>query len=150
MDTYLVASVKHPSSIPGRFDAANLRAKFGMRRLRAETSLIVDRFKWSGSDDVYHASDTFKRESFDPESSERYGAPVIAEFSTQPLPLFKTVKEPNGGTFTSIVGDTIGKKSSADLVFGQIIPNTPIHLTASGRKISFGARRWASPRRPPS
>jgi hypothetical protein len=138
LGVHMTVSIEHPGSVPGRLDGASLRTKLGIRRLRADSNLIVDRFMMSPGEDVDNDRDTFQKKSFDPESGERWGAPVIARFCSNPLPQFKTVKERNGGAFTSIIGDNIGNKGSADLVFGQIVPNSAMHISTDGKRIGFG------------
>jgi hypothetical protein len=145
IETVMHTIIMHPASRPDRFDFVGLSVKFGMRRLRAGVKFVANRSKCTAKtdartiDQAADDSEGFAVESLDPESLGRYGAPVIARFSTDPLPKFKTINEPNGGTFTRVVGDTVGQASSVNLVFGEASRNLPLSpYEADPKRREFG------------
>jgi hypothetical protein len=138
LDTSMVVAMIHPSAgNTGRFDLANLRGKLGMRRLRANADVIVDRFKSVESANVDGDKDVHEHLYFDPEAFARCGAPVMARFSTDPLPQFNTVHDKDGRSFSSLAGDAVGQLSSVDLVFGEMMPNVPL-MKATESRYGFG------------
>jgi hypothetical protein len=141
-DVYLGASFLHPSDKPDRYDSANLRIKLGIRRLRPTANFFVDHTKVVTSDtSIENYQDTFRKGVFDQESNEKYGAPIIADFSSNPLPHFKTMTDVSGRSYSRIVGDNVGQTSAVDLVFGQTVFNVPLtELSVDGeKKIGFGS-----------
>jgi hypothetical protein len=141
-DTYLGASFIHPGATPGLFDAANLRVKLGVRRLRATASLVVNQTKTVNSDTKIETSqDRIRKGTFDDETNAKCGAPLIARFSSQPLPQFNTATDLDGRTYTRMIGEDIGQTSALDLVFGQKVFDAPLtSLTMNGvKRMGFGS-----------
>lgn len=134
MQTYIVSQFVHPGGHAGVYDFAHLRSRYGLRRLRANADIFVDTYKLipNGGGD-----DTSIREHFDEQAIAAYGAPVLPEFSTQPLPELRTSRMHNGVTRTQLVGDAIGRTSSVDMTFGHISRNVIPDYDASG-DIIFG------------
>jgi hypothetical protein len=139
LDTYLSASLLHPCGIPGHFDCAHVRTKLGLRRLRAGADIPVDAFKYTVSlKDQERERDSFHKDVFDVEAFQKYGAPIIAKFCSNPLPQLKTVTFPDGKTSTAAVGESIGQRSSVNLVFGRIVRDVPPEQIEDGKKEGFG------------
>ena len=142
LDTYLGASFIHPTATPGLLDAANLRVKLGIRRLRATANFFVNQTKNVTSDTrIEKSQDTFAKGTFDDETNEKHGAPIIARFSSNPLPQFSTMTDIDGRTYTRIVGENVGQTSAVDLVFGQSVFNAPLTsmLINGTRQMGFGS-----------
>jgi hypothetical protein len=142
LDTYLGASFIHPSATSDLLDSATLRIKLGVRRLRAKANFFVNQTKNVTSDiSIEKSLDTFIKGIFDQETADKYGAPIIARFSSNPLPQFNTVTDIDGRIYTRIVGDHVGQTSAVDLVFGQTLFNAPLtSLSINGaRKMGFGS-----------
>lgn len=140
LDTYLGASFVHPSAEHGKLDAANLRVKLGVRRLRASTGFCVDQSKLVTSlSSIEQSSNAFTQGVLDQTAAEQYGAPILPQFCSNPLPLFKTETDENGRSYTSIVGDSVGQTSRVDLVFGRTISNAPYTDLQGGKKVGFGS-----------
>jgi hypothetical protein len=140
VETYVSTFMLHPSSVAGQFDLAHLRSKLGHRRLRSGANFHVDTFKYTLGIDETKEQDQLQKESFDPESFAKYGAPIISRFSSSPLPQMRTVTSPDGKSSTSIVDDTLGQKSSVNLTFGRMIRNVPMARTPVGDRLCFGQK----------
>ena len=139
LDTYLSASLLHPSETPGHFDVAHVRTKLGLRRLRAGADIPVDGFKYTISlKEVEREQDSYHKDVFDVESFQKYGAPIIAKFCSHPLPQLRTVTFPDGKTSTAAVGESIGQRSSVNLVFGRIVRDVPLEPLEDGKEEGFG------------
>ncbi len=140
METYLGASFIHPSATPGLLDAANLRIKMGVRRLRANSKFTVDQIKNVNSDANIQAwKDTFTKGTFDDEAAAVYGAPLLPQFCSKPLPRFETRTDTDGRSYTMIVGDDVGQTSAVDLVFGRTVSNGAFTEFYNGTKRGFGS-----------
>lgn len=134
-DTYFTFGVLHPAS-NGLFDYAHVRARLGLRRLRQDASCIVDSFKLSAPGDGQ--ADAFARESLD-ENSIAFGAPILSQFSTRPLPQFRTMTDPDGTSYSELVNDTVGRRGAVNMVFGQVSRNSPLSPGSDGSGQGFGA-----------
>jgi hypothetical protein len=124
------------------WDAANLRVKLGIRRLRASANFPVNQTKHVTSDtQIEKSQDHLVKGTFDDETAEKYGAPIIGRFSSNPLPRFNTVTDIDGRIYTRIVGDNVGQTSAVDLVFGQTVFNAPLtSMSINGvRRMGFGS-----------
>ncbi len=138
LDTYLGLSIVAPAATPGRVDAAFLRVKLGVRRLRPTVTLNVDSTKLVASDAGVEAyRDTFQKTTFDDEAAERYGASILPRFSTRPLPQFTTAWDAHGTSHTRVAGDSVGQRSAVDLVFGQAVRDAPLTELYGGTKRGF-------------
>jgi hypothetical protein len=138
LDTYLGVSIIAPGSVPDLLDAAFLRVKLGVRRLRSTAHLSVDQTKLASSDiRIDSEPDHYDRQFFDPEAARKYGAAIIPRFSSNPLPKFKTVTDADGRSFTRIDGDSVGQKSAVDLAFGHSVFNAAFTELYGGKKLGF-------------
>ena len=138
LDTYLGLSFVHPGARHGRLDAAFLRCKLGVRRLRPAVDLHVDSTRLVASDAADPATrDAFGRETLDPEAADRYGAPILPRFSSDPLPRFLTTTDANGTSHTRVAGDGVGQRATADLVFGQRVSDVPLTALYGGTRHGF-------------
>ncbi len=139
LDTYLSASLLHPGKEAGQFDLAHIRTKLGLRRLRAGADIDVDSFKYTQSmSNVYQEQDSFRRDVFDINAFEQFGAPILPRFCSHPLPRFVATTHPDGKTTTSVVGDSIGLRSSVNLTFGRLLRNVPNEPIAGTNEQGFG------------
>ena len=138
LDTYLGVSFVHPGSEPGLFDAAFLRVKLGVRRLRPSADLSVDTTKLVTSDaHIEQARDTIAKTAFDPAAAGLYGAAILPQFSSRPLPRFSTDCDDAGTVCTRLVSDSVGQKGAVDLAFGRYVSNVPMTQMYGGTKLGF-------------
>src|SRR5271170_5521232 len=107
VETQLLSLFIREGATPGNHDYAQIRSKFGMRRLRPDADVLVD------SAQMGHTGEyTFHGETFDPTAAQKYGAAIIPEFCTQPLPTFTTREGADGRTATKLAGDAVGRLGS--------------------------------------
>jgi hypothetical protein len=139
LETYVGASFIHPSADPRLLDAANLRVRLGVRRLRANAGLTVDQIKNVNSEAIVGEQDNFTKGVFDEAAAAQYGAPLLPQFCSNPLPKFITKTESDGRCYTCVAGDTVGQTSAVDLVFGRTVSNAPYTEFFSGTKRGFGS-----------
>lgn len=133
---YVVTLIIHPSkTTPGLFNYAQIRGKFGVCRLRPDVDVYLDTIKFANDKG---GTDTAARATFEPEATEKYRAPIIPQFCTQPLPEMDTVHRPDGREVTKLVGQSVGRKSTVDFVFGNIWPDTSIGTWLGTNRRGFG------------
>lgn len=128
LDVLVRAFLAHPGSSPGICDFASLRAKIGLRRLRPQLPLVVDRSKMMSGGET----DEFVRDALDPDAARTYGAPVIPSFCSASLPHLRSQRMPDGRTLAELTGDAVGRLGSVDLTFGHAWRNVPLDRAQSG------------------
>ncbi len=138
LDTYLGVSFVHPGSTPDLFDGAFLRVKLGVRRLRPSADLSVDTTKLVSTDaNIEEARDTIAKFAFDPGAANQYGAAILPQFSSRPLPRFRTDVDATGTVCTRIVSDSVGQKGAVDLTFGRYVTDVPMTALYGGTRQGF-------------
>jgi hypothetical protein len=143
VETRLVSTMFAPSRThPGLYDYGHLRSLLSLRRLRAEANMLVDRYnikkfneQQPGTGDRAVAP---QRLPLDPLSMERCGAPLIAKFSTAPMPSFTTTFDKLGESRTTLISERVGQKSLVDLTFGNITRGAPVGYGFEGKHRTKG------------
>jgi hypothetical protein len=133
LQTYVFSVIVKPGSVPGRYDHASIRAKLGLRRLRADADVIVDTVLVEPPND----GDPVRQELFDTAAFERCHAAVLPEFCSRPLPQLETTRGEGGMTFSQLSGDAVGRRGVVDMVFGQAWRNAPLAVSADGKRLSL-------------
>jgi hypothetical protein len=137
--TRLVTYLLHPGSGPGGNDVAQVRALLGLHRLRPNADLVADVCRLrpdTGEPDHY------RRDMLDPQAAAEHGTAIVPHFCTRPLPRMASQRLPNDLTRTEIVGDDVGRRSAADLVFGHAWRDAPLDTDAATNRPCFRANVW--------
>jgi hypothetical protein len=103
-------------------DSCFVNAKYGLSLLRRDVRPVIHGYR-EASTNVVSADQI---EPLDVAASRKYGAPVVAEFSSQPVPSFKTIQHSDGWIYSALDSDQIGRKSMVNLVFGGVTRNLRI------------------------
>jgi hypothetical protein len=90
-----------------------------MRSLRQNVSPIVHGYRDTASGPI----PAERIEPLDTAAAEKYGSTVLSQFSTRPIPNFKTIQHRNGYTYTTLDSAEIGRKSAVNMVFGGVVRN---------------------------
>lgn len=95
----------------------HLGMKKGLRRLRADAPILVERVR-SGTGPA-------SVQPVDPDAFKRHGAALLPEFCSRPTP--KLLQEPQAdGWKQSLLADNrVGRSSTVDLVFGKVALESP-------------------------
>jgi hypothetical protein len=97
----------------------SLRARLGLRRLRSDSTVVVDRyFVTTGRE--HEDSKIPTPRPLDPVSFAEHGAPILPAFSTRPLPRLQTIEEGSGVSRIELAERAVGVSSAVDLVFGTV------------------------------
>lgn len=141
-DTGAMISFLHPAAdsgaSPEHFDVVHLMVKLGLRRLRPDADCLVSRLKGINSSDL-DSPNVYRQDVLDREAYQKYGAPVIPSVSSNPLPLFETIVDPeNGEVSTYVTGESVGQRSATDLVFGQTTAGVKFEKIPGDTKYGFG------------
>ena len=132
LDTFCLASFVRPSASGQGTDECVLNLKQGLRCLRPGVSLPIFGYShYSATQPVLSQV----REPLDAETSELYGAPLLRDFCTQPMPHLRTVRGLDGWIYYELDHGQIGRTSAVDLALGGIARDVPMTLDADGRQL---------------
>lgn len=132
VQTYLLSMFVRPSASANGTDECVLNVKHGVRRLRPNVPAVVHGYRHHSSTEVTRSP---SRRPLDPDAAARYGAPILPEFCSQPLPAFNTIPYANGWTYHEVSGESIGRRSAVDFAFGGIARDVPFSLDTDGRRL---------------
>lgn len=110
-------------------DRVILTSKRGLRRLRPDAHIQVYGYRL-GADTTHQPRETIPIE---PGAIERYGAPLLAQFCSQPLPEFRMRADPGGWQNCVLTGSSIGRLSDMDLAFATLSRDVPDSHDTDGR-----------------
>jgi hypothetical protein len=125
-------------------DECTLVNKRTCRRLRPDAPRSVFAYR------NYGASGTVAqrfRLPLDARSAERYGAHILPQFCSQPIPTFKTWQRPDGYYAVDVQSDEIGHRSAVSLTFGHIFRNCPLASGLHGEPTYHADMRLIAPAR---
>jgi hypothetical protein len=146
VDTLAIAVLFHPGEKPGTVDFVGVRQMLGLRRLRANTDVLVDRWKIN-RDISANENDFILSDALEPEAAALHNAAVIPEFCTKPmLPLVTSIEE-NGDIRTLLKHRDIGVGQDVDIATARICRGMPVTLTADGRPMFDGLIEFSRPTR---
>lgn len=136
--TRSVTAVIAPSqSDKNKADYGHIRTFHGLRRLRAEANMLVDRIQMLSGDKQPVKTPLMP---IDPETMERIGAPLVETFCSKPLPEFSTISNEHGETRTELLGAEVGQKSRVDLAFGSLCRDTDFTPGFNENQLMIGTR----------
>lgn len=142
VDTYVASSFVHPSADRQGKDECSVTLRVGQRRLRSDAPVIVHRSSTHASFKMLPAN---ARHPLDLEAAERLNAPLLPEFSSDPLPPMRTVLQETGWTQVEVRGGAVGKQASFDLAFGGIVRDVPFSRDATDRPVLRQSVRFITP-----
>jgi hypothetical protein len=135
VETRIMTHFMHPAASQqrDRYDLVAIRSKFGLRRLRADAEVVVDSIRVSPP----AGGESYRWEYLDPEAAHRYGAPIMTEASTQPVPQLRTTPGTIPGRMhTELSDDALGRRGAVNLAFGQVWRDTQLSPSEDGK--TFG------------
>jgi hypothetical protein len=145
-DTLAVALLFHPGQTAGTFDFLGLRQMLGLRRLRASTDVLVDRWKInrdkSDREDDYLLSD-----ALDQEAAALHNAAVLPDFCTQPMLPLITQTDEAGDVRTLLKHRDIGVGRDVDFATARIVRGMSPTFTPDGRHMFDGLIEIGRPTR---
>jgi hypothetical protein len=118
----------------------------GLRRLRANTDVLVDRWKLN-RDETYKEDDFILSDALDAEAAAVHNAAVLPEFCSKPLlPLVTTIEE-SGDIRTLLKHRDIGVGQDVDIATARICRGMPLARTSDGRALFDGLVEVGRPTR---
>lgn len=131
VDTRIITHLIHPGSAPKKYDLAAIRSKFGLRRLRADAEVVVDTIRVSPP----AGSAEYHWDYIDTEAAKRYGAPILPDVSTHPLPQLRSVPGTIAGRMDAELSDAaFGRRGAVNLTFGQVWRDTLLSPSEDGKR----------------
>lgn len=116
----------------------SLRARLGLRRLRQDATVVVDRyFVTTGVGDRKAVSPAPR--PLDVGAWEKYKAAVLPAFCTKPLPALRTLSEGDGSSRVELAERKVGLGGAVDLVFGTVTSGVPAAVPQPGSPHGFHA-----------
>lgn len=140
VNTFLCVLAVKKSADGAGTDELSLSVKYGVQRMRPDAPRAIYGFRHHSSEQALDASQIG---ALDPTASTRWGAPVLPEFSSHPLPHFATVQHNDGFFECEIEAHRIGRQGAFDIAFGDLAKSVPFSRDADGRKLlrsSFSTR----------
>ena len=110
-------------------DRVILTSKRGLRRLRPDAHIQVYGYRL-GADTTHQPRET---SAIEPGAIERFGAPLLSRFCSQPLPEFRMRADPEGWKNCELTGSSIGRLSDMDLAFATLSRDVPDSHDTDGR-----------------
>ena len=148
VDTLAFAMLFHPGQRPDTVDFVGLRQMIGLRRLRASTDVVVDRWRMAlGADARDGLRPNPLGDAFDPDAAAVHNAVVIPEFSSRPVPPLVTTVQDSGDVRTLLKHRDVGVGQPFDVTTGRVFRGTPIDRTPDGRTVFQGLVEIARPTR---
>lgn len=129
VDTAVQTLIYYPGSSSQRVSCIGLQQVSGMRRLRLDNEIVVSRLNMIDDSNDHKV---MRANMVDVEAAERYGAPVIEEFCSKPMPDLGTVVDPSGMARTVLASRKVGSAADIDLAFGRAWLDLPMNVDVDG------------------
>lgn len=142
--TFYRQLVLKPVEVDGqrRLMLGSIGGKYGFQRLRAEAAPIVFGTRQFGPDGSVVQSYS---EPLDPDAAASYGAPVLVDFCTQPIPRLGKLVARDGWVYYTLGSEQLGRSGAVDIVTGQVLRRATLTDLGGGRRIFFGSMRFVTP-----
>ncbi|TVQ61459.1 MAG: hypothetical protein EA378_08790 [Phycisphaerales bacterium] len=114
----------------GSTDRLILSCKHGLRRLRPDANIRVYGYRLS----LHTPATPSSTVPIEPGTIERYGAPLMPEFCSQPLPEFRMRTDEEGWSTCELAGRSIGRLSEMDLAFATVSRSVETARDTDGRR----------------
>jgi hypothetical protein len=146
VDTLAFALFFHPGALPDTVDFVGLRQMLGLRRLRASTDVVVDRWKMN-RDQADSDNDFLLSDAFDPDAAAQYNAAVLPDFCSRPLVPLVTSMNDSGDVRTLLKHRDIGVGQEVDLATGRLCRGMSVGRSPGGRPVLQGLVEIGRPTR---
>jgi hypothetical protein len=110
-------------------DRVILTSKRGLRRLRPDANIQVYGYRLS----VGTSRQPRETIAIEPGAIDRYGAPLLSRFCSQPLPELCMGADSEGWKTCELTGSSIGRLSDTDLAFATLSRDVPDSHDTDGR-----------------
>jgi hypothetical protein len=124
LDTYHMLCVFTGRPTRGTYSGLSCSTQVGLRRLRPTANRRIwgfHRDPAAGAPQVDPAAQAIDAAAF-----REYGAPLLPEFCSNPMPRFRVVSGDDGWSFTELNVEGIGRKTAVDLAFGSRVASEPL------------------------
>jgi hypothetical protein len=146
VDTLAFGLLFHPGQKPDSVDFVGLRQSLGLRRLRASTDVLVDRWKMN-RDNTGKTDDFLFSDALDPEAAAAHSAAVLPEFCSQPMLPLVTTLEDSGDVRTLLKHRDIGVGRDVDIATARVFRGMELSRTPDGRPMFDGLVEIGRPTR---
>jgi hypothetical protein len=147
VDTLAFALLFHPGEKPDTVDFVGLRQMLGLRRLRASTDVLVDRWRMNRHFSDRQEDGFLLSDALDLEAAAIHNAAVLPDFCTQPLLPLMTKIEESGDVRTVLKHRDIGVGREVDIATARIFRGMQPDRTPDGRLMFDGLVEIGRPTR---
>lgn len=122
VDVLAISLLYHPGEKADTFDFVGLRQMLGLKRLRAGTDVVVDRWKLMPKveGDSGETKGMLLADVLDPEAAAAHDAAVLPEFCSKPILPMVTTVEPSGNVRTLLRHRDLGVGREVDVATGRV------------------------------
>ncbi|MGC4031162.1 MAG: hypothetical protein QM754_05365 [Tepidisphaeraceae bacterium] len=146
VDTLAMALMFHPGREPDTFDFVGVRQMIGMRRLRAGTDVVVERWRLHQQpNDTSLSGQSYFSTAFDEQAAAQHDAAVLPDFCSQPMLPMVTAIDATGNFRTILKHRDLGVGRLVDLTTGRTHRGAAIQRTAGGHPSFSGLIEIARP-----
>ncbi len=138
---YSAVFIRGSESVANCIDECAVNLKLGLRRHRYDVSATVYGYRHAQS----NGDPAVQRVPLRPDAFQQYGAPLLTEFCTNPLPAFRTGRHADGWTFSELAGDSIGLRGAVDLCFAGVGRGSPPARDVDGSQILASNITFSTP-----
>jgi hypothetical protein len=114
------------SGKPEHLDFVSMRGWLGLSRLQPDAALVVSRARLHDPERAAGDRSEPLAQPLDTATAAQTGAPIVSEFSSRPLPLFRKSAADKHGLSTHCVSEgAIGRAGALDLTLGEVLRDVP-------------------------
>ncbi|MFH1749246.1 MAG: hypothetical protein ABIG44_19620 [Planctomycetota bacterium] len=144
--THLKADFVHPAAEIGRLDFVTLRGFVGLRRIRPNVPWVIDRARLANDDGTLRRRPI--RQPLDPAGDTADGsaeAPLVREFCSKPLPVFRRVEAPDGFMEDELAPGEVGNTGAVTCITGEVLHNAASQYSTEHDRWATHAVRMRTP-----
>jgi hypothetical protein len=134
--------VRRSTENPDLTDECTLTVKHNARWLRSDVPTNIFAYQNYGADGP---PENQTRLPLDAKAAERYGADLLPQFCSQPIPAFTTQPRPNGWMGVQVQSTEVGRRSAISLAFGHIFRRCPFASGPNGESLYHADIHLTSP-----
>lgn len=123
IDTSYSMQIFHPAATSDRAELCAVGSKLGVRRLRPDAPVVIGGYL----PDIHRVD-----EPLDVTANQKFGVPLLPQFSSNPMPPLRNVPQPSGWVFHELQGHSVGLRASSDFTFARINRNAVLGADGDG------------------
>jgi hypothetical protein len=140
---YVRVIIRRSSTVAGRVDEARTAVKAGLQCLRAGVQPIIHGERNHNSEDTQPIP--LDTEPLDADTNQQCGAPLLAQFSTRPLPRLVKIVAEDGWVYSGVDTEQLGLSGAVNVASGTLLRNFRLTTLNSGQLAHWSVQSFSSP-----